>query len=197
LYAGLRCLTHHCGDGYKAIGRPDVLTRTTIAWWLLLPPALVLGARWGGVVGVAWGEVATRVAISSLHVYLVARFLQIGPRALARCLAPALEATTWMALGVGAALPLASGLSPRLGLLLLVPLGGAIYAAALGWRHPQLLRAALRQLRQPGAQAARAAGATPAPPPLAQAAPPVEPAEPAAKPAAIEAVDDEAWRRTA
>src|SRR6185437_12740047 len=43
LYAGIRCISHHFGDGYKAIGRPDVLTRTTLAWWALLPPSLILG----------------------------------------------------------------------------------------------------------------------------------------------------------
>ncbi|MGH9481319.1 MAG: oligosaccharide flippase family protein, partial [Terriglobales bacterium] len=97
LYAGLRCITHHFGDAYKAIGRPDVLTRTTLAWWVLLPPSLILGAHWGGIVGVAWGQVATRAGMSLVHFYLVVRFIQVRPRQLVRCFAPALETTAIMA----------------------------------------------------------------------------------------------------
>ncbi|MGH9394830.1 MAG: oligosaccharide flippase family protein, partial [Terriglobales bacterium] len=147
VYAGIRCISHHFGDGYKAIGRPDVLTRTTLAWWLLLPPNLILGAHWGGIVGVAWGEVATRVAMTGLHVYLIWRYLAIGPRLLWRCFAPALEATAVMAAAVAAALPWARGWAPRPELAVMAAGGTAVYAGWLWLRHPHLLRAIAETLQ--------------------------------------------------
>ena|GEM_PF-449314 len=147
VYAGLRCISHHFGDGYKAIGRPDVLTRATVAWWLLLPPSLILGAHWGGIVGVAWGEVATRLAITALHVYLIGRYLEIAPLALWRCFAPALECTAVMAVAVAAALALGHRAPPRPELAMVSLFGAAVYAAWLGLRYPQLLAAVARKLQ--------------------------------------------------
>lgn len=157
LYAGIRCLIHPFGDGYKAIGRPDVLTRTTVLWWIVLPPSIILGARWGGVVGVAWGQVVTRVAMSQLHVYLVAKYLKISPRALLRCFAPAFEGTAIMATALWLAHPFIQALSPRLQLGVLVPLGAAVYVAAVGLRHPQVAAVVLARLRRPASAAEPAA----------------------------------------
>ncbi|MGH9466417.1 MAG: oligosaccharide flippase family protein [Terriglobales bacterium] len=157
LYGGIRCLIHSFGDGYKAVGRPDVLTRTTTLWWIVLPPSLILGARWGGIVGVAWGEVICRTAMTMLHVYLVNRYLRIRPAALLRCFAPALEGTAIMTAALWLALPLARGLAPRVELAALVPFGAAVYFAAIFLLHPPVARLTLQHLRparRAGAQAA-------------------------------------------
>jgi PST family polysaccharide transporter len=159
VYCGIRCLIHHFGDGYKAIGRPDVLTRTTVCWWIMLPPSLILGAHWGGIVGVAWGQVVTRVVMSLLHVYLIGKYLQIGPWALLKAVAPALEATAVMATLLTLTLPWADHWAPRLELAALVPLGAVLYFAVLLLRHPNVLRAAAGKLRRQPA-AASAAPAT-------------------------------------
>ncbi|HXR96451.1 MAG TPA: oligosaccharide flippase family protein [Terriglobales bacterium] len=151
LYAGIRCLSHHFGDAYKAIGRPDILTRTTLAWWLLLPPDLILGAHFGGIVGVAWGQVATRAAITALHVYLVARFLDIQPGDLWRCYAPALECTAWMSGGLLLALPWVRHWEARQELLAMIPLGASVYAMALMVRYPALVASVWRKLARRGA----------------------------------------------
>ncbi|HEY7855543.1 MAG TPA: oligosaccharide flippase family protein, partial [Terriglobales bacterium] len=155
LYAGIRCLSHHFGDAYKAIGRPDILTRTTIAWWLLLPPDLILGAHFGGIVGVAWGQMATRSAITALHVYLVAHFLDIKPRDLWRCYAPALECTAWMSAGLAMALPWARPWAARPELLAMVLWGASLYGIALAVRYPALLISVWSKLPRRGAQAGR------------------------------------------
>ncbi len=163
LYAALRCLTHNFGDGYKAMGRPDILAKMTVALWLLLPPALALGARWGGIVGVAWGQVAARVVISVLHVYLVGRFLEISLADLWRCFRPAIEATAAMTAALLAAMPLVAAWAPRPQLAAMVPFGMAAYGLTLELRHPRILRAALRPRRprvQPGAAPVPAATPT-------------------------------------
>jgi len=167
LYAGVRCLAQHFGDAYKAIGRPDVLTKTTLAWWLLLPPDLILGARWGGIIGVAWGQVVTRAAITLLHIYLIARYLKIMPTDLWSCFAPALEATAVM----GGVLMLVrarlSAWGPRPELALMAPLGMALYLGFLKLRYPHLLRNAWTQIRRgwgqrgPEIEAPAAVGAAP------------------------------------
>lgn len=149
LWGGIRCVMHPFGDGYKAIGRPDVLTRTTVLWWAVLPPSLILGAHWGGIVGVAWGHVVTRSAMSLLHVYLVAKYLKISPATLLRCFAPALESSAIMAAAVWVARPLASGWGPRLELAAMVPFGAAVYGASVLLLHPQIARAALARVRRP------------------------------------------------
>ncbi|HVA63809.1 MAG TPA: oligosaccharide flippase family protein [Terriglobales bacterium] len=189
LYAGIRCITHHFGDAYKAMGRPDILTRTTLAWWLLLPPSLILGARWGGIVGVAWGQVTTRVAMSVLHVYLVNRFLQLRPADLWRCFAPALEGTAAMVGGLLLLRPWVAGWAPRPELAAMTLAGMAIYAALLWLRHPQVLLAVATRRRGLGGgpredAAPREDRAPAAPAPLAAPAMAVAPALPAALAAA-------------
>lgn len=150
LYGGIRCISHHFGDAYKAMGRPDILSRTTLAWWLLLPPSLILGAHWDGVVGVAWGEVFTRAAMTVLHVYLVTHYIEIRAVELWKCFAPALEATVVMGMAVVAAHPFTAGWPPRPALTMLVLVGGSVYVLFLRWRHPLIVRAVLDRLRRLG-----------------------------------------------
>ncbi|MGH9518829.1 MAG: lipopolysaccharide biosynthesis protein, partial [Terriglobales bacterium] len=147
IYGGIRCVSHHFGDAYKAMGRPDILSRTTLAWWLVLPPSLILGAHWDGIVGVAWGEVATRAAMTVLHVYLVMHYVEVRALELWKCFAPAFEATLVMGLAVVAAHPLTTGLRPRPALCVLVVLGAGVYFLFLHWRHPRIVRAVVCRLR--------------------------------------------------
>ncbi|MGH9474734.1 MAG: oligosaccharide flippase family protein [Terriglobales bacterium] len=160
LCAGMRCLIHCFGDGYKAIGRPDVLTRTTVLWWIVLPPSIILGAHWGGVVGVAWGQVVTRAAVTLLHVYLVSKYLNIRPKALLRCIAPALEGSALMATALWILAPRVTGLTPRLELAVLVPFGTVVYITAIALLHPRVARAALARLRRRSTEAAQPATAS-------------------------------------
>lgn len=147
IYGGIRCISHHFGDAYKAMGRPDILSRCTLAWWILLPPSLILGARWDGIVGIAWGEVATRAAMTGLHMYLVIHYVEVRAVDLWRCFAPALEATLVMSLAVVSLHPLTAGWRPRPALALLVVTGAAVYVLFLRWRRPQLVNAVLSRMR--------------------------------------------------
>lgn len=168
IYGGLRCISHHFGDAYKAMGRPDILSRTTLAWWILLPPSLILGAHWDGIAGIAWGEVATRAAMTILHIYLVVHYVEVRAVELWKCFAPALEATLVMSLAVISLHPLTVGWRPRPELAFLVLLGAAVYGVFLRWRRPQLVRAAMSKLRGIGESEAMTPAATeltPAPAP--------------------------------
>src|SRR6185312_4653823 len=127
-----------------------------------LPPALILGAHWGGIVGVAWGQIATRVAMTGLHLYLIAHVLEVHPRDLWRCYAPALEGTAVMSLAVLLLHPFFHSWGPRPTLALLGLGGAAIYAGYLHWRYPQLSRNVRAQLR-PRRFRPRGSGAAPLP----------------------------------
>ncbi|MGH9536043.1 MAG: lipopolysaccharide biosynthesis protein, partial [Terriglobales bacterium] len=138
LYAAIRCLSHHFGDAYKALGKPQILSALTVVWWLLLPPALVLGARWDGLVGVAWGQVATRAAMTAVHFVLIVRVVGIAPGRLARALAPALEGTLALAMAILAVRPLAAPLPAWPALLLPAGAGAAAYGLLLWLRHREV-----------------------------------------------------------
>lgn len=159
LYGGLRCLAHHFGDAYKAIGRPDVLAKVTALWWLLLPPSLILGAHWGGIAGVAWGQVTTRLAMTGVHVYLVYRVLGIAPAQLWRCFAPAFESTAVMSLGIWFLYSHLPSNDPRTVIAVVALAGGALYMLYLRLRFPGVLSAAGSQLRSlPRTRAESASG---------------------------------------
>lgn len=147
LYAGLRALSHHFGDAYKALGKPQILSALTLLWWVLLPPALIFGARWDGTVGVAWGQVATRAVMTTVHFFLIVRVAQIRPARLWRALAPAVEATAGLALAILALRPYAAPLPPLLAVALLGAAGGAAYLAVLWLRHREVWQTALLTLR--------------------------------------------------
>ncbi|HZT72287.1 MAG TPA: oligosaccharide flippase family protein [Terriglobales bacterium] len=153
LYVALRCVTHHFGDAYKAIGRPDILSKLTLAWWALLPPLLIVGARRDGIIGVAWGEAAARALIGAVHFWLLFAVVGIAPRALWQSLRPALEASAFMAGMVWLARPSVAFVAPAPALSLLVAVGLASYGLLLWVRHRGLLetaRAALIEVMHKG-----------------------------------------------
>lgn len=142
IYAGLRCLCHHFGDAYKALGKPQILSALTLLWWILLPPALILGARADGIVGVAWGEVATRAVMTTVHFFLIVRVAQIPLARLWRALAPAVEASAALALAILSLRPWAAGLPPLLALAVLGAAGAVAGLAVLWLRHREVCRTA-------------------------------------------------------
>lgn len=147
IYAGLRCLSHHFGDAYKALGQPQILSALTLLWWVLLPPALIFGARWDGTVGVAWGQVATRAIMTTVHFFLIVHVAEIRPARLWRALAPAVEATAGLTLAILALRPFASALPPLLAFALLAAAGGAVYLLVLWLRHRDVCQTAILTAR--------------------------------------------------
>lgn len=161
IYVGLRCVSHHFGDAYKAMGRPEVLSKITLLWWLALPPSLYFGARWGGIVGVAWGQVAARAVLTAAHCYLVVRVVRVTPRRLWGALAPAFEATAVMAAGVLALRKATAGWPPLPALAALAAAGAAIYFLWLALRRREVLLFAWTTARQLGGVQREAAGGAP------------------------------------
>ncbi len=132
LYVIVRCISHHFGDVYKAIGRPDILSRFLLVWAVVLPACLVLGAHVDGLLGVAFGLLAARIIMTGLHCVVMLRILSVRPRQLAAALRPALETSA----AVGGAAATAAWAAPVWPLhALLILQAGASALAYAGWLY--------------------------------------------------------------
>lgn len=148
LYAGLRCITHHFGDAYKGTGHPEILSRLTLVWWLILPSTLIVGSHYGGLIGIAWGRVAAQSVMTVLNLIIVMQILNVSVRDLWRSFAPAMEGSMVMTIGLLALAPFLPTLPARTFLAVMTVLGMVLYAAFLLLRHRPVLQHALATIRQ-------------------------------------------------
>jgi O-antigen/teichoic acid export membrane protein len=99
IFAGLRALSTHAGDVLKATGRAQLLARLSIVKAILIVPALILGARWGGA-GVAWGlDIATALG-TVITLGAASRMIRVRVPAMLGALMPSSVATAVMAVPV-------------------------------------------------------------------------------------------------
>lgn len=148
LYAGMRCITHHFGDAYKGTGHPEILSRLTLVWWLLLPPTLIVGSHYGGLIGIAWGRVAAQGVMTILNLIIVMQILNLSLRDLWNSFAPAMEGSMVITIGLLALAPFLPVLPARTFLAVMTMSGMVLYAAFLLLRHRPVLQDALVTIRQ-------------------------------------------------
>jgi O-antigen/teichoic acid export membrane protein/cellulose synthase/poly-beta-1,6-N-acetylglucosamine synthase-like glycosyltransferase len=139
LYAGVRCISHHFGDYYKASGRPDILSKVAIVWWLLLPAALFYGAKHGGIVGVAWAQVFTRTVLTILHFVILIRLLRVRLVELLHSFLPAAEGCATMGLVVAVLQLRLKLLPPREDVLACAAIGATVYFLTIKLLHGDVL----------------------------------------------------------
>ncbi len=126
----LRSLGSLPGDIFKAIGRPDILTKLGIVRAVVLVPVLIWSAKWG-IAGVA-GAQAIVTAASTLAMLLIAgRILSIPFSAWCSDLRPAAIGTAGMVLVLLTIRPLAVDWPLSASLFSYVIAGAASYAAGL------------------------------------------------------------------
>ncbi|MGY1636649.1 oligosaccharide flippase family protein [Geodermatophilus sp. SYSU D00742] len=126
LYAACRSIGVGANEVYKALGRPGLALSLSVVRLAVLVPALVVGALHWGVVGVAWAQVVTSLAMAVLMQGRAARVLSLRWRQLGRAVAPALLAGAAIA-AVG--LPLARLPLPAPSALAVVIVAGAAAAS--------------------------------------------------------------------
>jgi teichuronic acid exporter len=100
----------------NALGRVDLNFRMTLAMTVLIPPSILIGARWG-TVGVAMAGGLAYLPVACYGLAITWRMIELRPAELARALVPVVSATLGMTLAVlavGAALPVAWPVVPRL-----------------------------------------------------------------------------------
>lgn len=121
LYAACRSIGVGANDVYKALGRPGLALSLSVFRLVVLVPALLAGARYGGIVGVAWAQVGTSLAMAILMQARGARVLSLRLPEVGRAVAPGLLAACAVA-AVG--LPLLSLPLPAAAILSLVVVAG-------------------------------------------------------------------------
>jgi len=132
LYTVMTAISHWPGVVYKAIGRPDILNRISLLKVALLVPTLWWCAVNYGIEGVAWGQLAIRVATILIDIAVVARVVQVSIAANLREIAPALGASALMAVAVRLVF-LLDPAERSVPLLVMAIAGGAAVYAALVW----------------------------------------------------------------
>jgi PST family polysaccharide transporter len=157
VYMLLGGLGHLPGVIYKAIGRPDILSRWNIAKVVILAPVLYWCATRYGVVGVAWGQLVVRVVTLLLDLVIVRRFTAIGVAASLWALRRTMLACGLMILAVRSVVLLDSAERHLSTLAAAVIVGVVVYGAA-AWVLERPLAAVLLEqgrgiVRRPAAAA--------------------------------------------
>ncbi|PJF36729.1 MAG: hypothetical protein CUN49_03905 [Candidatus Thermofonsia Clade 1 bacterium] len=148
LYGMVLAVSWNIGDVYKAIGRPDILWKTTLVEFGLLAPILFVLAQQSAL-AVAVGHLGVAVVVSALRLYIASRILQIAFFGALRQFVPSLLGSALMGSAVWGTLRMAelwAGQNTLNGLAVLsgaVALGGGIYVAALWWLERDLVRQGL------------------------------------------------------
>ena len=120
----LRSLGSHAGDIYKAIGRPEILTKLGVLRAVVIVPAMIWGASFG-IVGVAVAQLVVTAASTLLNLYVAGRILSLPVTALLREFRSGLVASAAMVGMLSLVLP-ASGDLPAIVRLVFAVLAGAL-----------------------------------------------------------------------
>ena len=79
LYAMVYTLSYNFGDAYKAMGRPDILSKISISTIAFTIFALWLGSHYG-IAGVAWAHLSRVIILLGIQIVIVKRILGVPPR---------------------------------------------------------------------------------------------------------------------
>lgn len=115
----------------NALGKPGIALRVSMAGSVIMPLVFLIAAP-HGLQGLAWGWIVGMAAMLGLTVALSAPTMGLSLRQLVSALAPPALAALTMAAGVIAVSRLLPDMPALAELVLLVPLGGALYLAAMG-----------------------------------------------------------------
>ncbi|MFL5734135.1 MAG: lipopolysaccharide biosynthesis protein [Chloroflexia bacterium] len=130
IYMVLGGVGHWPGVVYKAVGRPDILSRLSVVKLVLLVPTLWWAASAYGIVGVGWGQLIVRVITIFIDMVVVARFVNVSVIANLGRIWPPFAASIIMVVAVRAVFLLDPAEASPLILILAIIVGGLTYAAA-------------------------------------------------------------------
>jgi PST family polysaccharide transporter len=124
-YALVVSIGYHVGDVYKAIGRPDILLKTSIPIFIIRVIALWIGAQYG-ILWVAVAHLAAALVDMAVRLVITSRILKIALLDILRELTAFIGGAALAALAVPT-LYLTQGVSPLIRLLCVVAAGGLGY----------------------------------------------------------------------
>jgi O-antigen/teichoic acid export membrane protein len=132
VYIVLAAVSHWPGVIYKAVGRPAVLTTVSAVKLVVLVPALIAGALWGGIEGVAWAQLLMAAVGIGIDLLFVSRVAGVDPLHNLRVIAPSILAAAGMALLMRGIFALDDD-AASLPTLIIASLAGAAAYAGLIW----------------------------------------------------------------
>ena len=132
LYALFTSISFNVGDLYKALGRPDVLSRLSLLRAALVIPALWVGAAVVGTpAAVGWAQAAVAAVALVVNLAVAGSLFGLPLRRALVGLAPSLAAAGTMALAVAGLLPSVAEQPALMQLLACAALGALVYGLAL------------------------------------------------------------------
>lgn len=140
-YALVLSIGFNIGDVYKAIGRPDISIKITIPAMFFRIAVLIIGAKLGGLIGIACGHLLAAVVEVTIRLTVATRILDLTFGDFARQLT-GLAGASVMLLAALPVLWLTGGWQPLPRLILVIMIGAACYLAVI-WRVEHTLLADL------------------------------------------------------
>ena len=141
LYGAVLAVSWNIGDVYKAIGRPDILWKTTLIEFLLLAPTLYILAQESAF---AVGHLGVAVLVSLLRLYIASRILGFAFLGALRQFVPALVGSglmgsvVWLVLRAADVWAWQMGINGLITMFAAVSVGGMVYLAALWWLEREM-----------------------------------------------------------
>lgn len=119
------------GSIYKAIGRPDVITKTSILKTALLFPAAWWAISQYGIIGAASAQLVVAIFTSSVNLYLAHRMLHIKLSAIFGEMQIAFIGSIFMLIVVGSFMHFAAPMSSLVRLIMASTLGVLVYVSTI------------------------------------------------------------------
>lgn len=126
LYMLVHSLSKTCGDVYKAMGRPQILSKLAVVKLVVAVPLLFFAAPYG-IVAVAWAQLGSAIVLTAIRLWLAARITGADLRFVLGSFVPALRSGLAMTVTCGIALFALAGASPWLTMLAVTAVGAATY----------------------------------------------------------------------
>ncbi len=146
LYGMMLAISWNIGDVYKAIGRPDILWKTTLVEFCLLAPILYFLAQHSAF-AVSLGHLSVAITVSIIRMIVASRVLKLPIRMFLAQFVPSVTGGLVMGAAVWLTLTLTSSLPDLASLVLAVLVGAVVYAAALWWLERDLALRVLEMIQ--------------------------------------------------
>jgi O-antigen/teichoic acid export membrane protein len=142
LYAWIMSIAFHAGDIYKAVGRSDILIKTSVPIFVLRLIALWIGAQFS-LLGVAVAHLVVESISAIVRLFIMWRMIHVSPVEIARQMQALLGAAA-LALLALPALYLTSNLSPIVSLAITSTAGAVGYIGMIWLVGGESLKRTLR-----------------------------------------------------
>jgi O-antigen/teichoic acid export membrane protein len=148
-YALFISLSFNLGDLYKALGRPEALSRISLARACLAVPALGLAITvFGTAAAVGWAQAFVAFATMTVHFVVARRVFELPVTHTLLGLAPVAAATGLMGLATSLVASASSGQPAFVQLLLASSVGASVYIVSLRVIAPEYVAVGIDKLRQ-------------------------------------------------